>query len=75
MNPLEWSYPLHPHYYPYPYNNPNYTLNTSFGTSLNSSSGYESGNNDTSLIEPCFINPLPIPKVRIKRSDDFQFNL
>jgi len=53
MDLSEWSYPLYPTYYSYPYN-----------TSLNSSSGYESASNDTSLIEYCFSNPLSITKVR-----------
>ncbi len=59
MNLSEWSYSL----YPYPCN-ATFMLNTSLGTSFNSSSGYESTSNDSSLIEPYFSNPLSIAEVR-----------
>jgi len=65
MNLSEWSYSLYPNYYPYLYNT-NLMLNSSIGTNLNSSSGYESAGNDSSLIEPCFL----LAKVR----KDTRFN-
>ncbi|CAF3020053.1 unnamed protein product [Rotaria sp. Silwood2] len=43
----------------------NYQYNSSIGTCLNSSSGYESGNTDTSLIEP-YLSSL-LPPVRIEQ--------
>ena len=46
---------MNPSGYPYSY---------AYNTSLNSSSGYESGSNDTSLIEAFLSNPISVVKVR-----------
>ncbi|CAF1223052.1 unnamed protein product [Rotaria sordida] len=68
MNSPLWSYPLSSfyqpptttpsNYYSCPYiqspYNPNIMINSSMQTSLNSSSGYESATNETSLVDPCF---------------------
>jgi hypothetical protein len=45
-----------------------------YNTSLNSSSGYESVSNDTSLIESWCINPLSIATVRKEQSMDYDNN-
>ncbi len=77
MNLPMWSFPTSPfnssttipsNYYPYPYIQPPFNtgvlLNSSFQTSLNSSSGYESANTtETSFIDPCFSSSSPIVKV------------
>ncbi|UJR15586.1 hypothetical protein I4U23_002522 [Adineta vaga] len=58
MNLSGWSSPLSPfypsNYYSYPYYPTGGMLNSSIQTSLNSSSGYESANNETSFIDPHF---------------------
>jgi hypothetical protein len=77
MNIPIWSYPLSPfhpsttippNYYSYPYIQSPYNtgvmLNSSIiQTSLNSSSGYESASNETSLIDPCFSSPSSTVKL------------
>ncbi|CAF0993320.1 unnamed protein product [Adineta steineri] len=71
MNLPPWSCHLSPYYpanyYSYPYIPPssynvNGTLNSSIQTSLNSSSGYESACNETSLIDPALTSPSAIIK-------------
>ncbi len=79
MNIPGWPYllsPFHPsttvpsNYYSCPYIQSPYNtgviLNSSIPTSLNSSSGYESASNETSLIDPCFSSPLSVVKVSYK---------
>jgi hypothetical protein len=75
MNIPTWSYPLssfYPpptpsNYYSYPYMqspyNTNGMLNSSIQTNLNSSSGYESASNETSLVDPCFSSSPYVLKV------------
>ena len=75
MNIPVWSCPLSPfyppttptNYYAYPYSqspyNTNLMINSSIQTSLNSSSGYESASNETSLIDPCYSSPSCVIKV------------
>jgi len=79
MNIPIWSYPLSPfhpstavpsNYYSYPYiqspYNTSVVLNASIQTSLNSSSGYESASNETSLIDPCLSGSSSVVKVSCK---------
>ncbi|CAF2373167.1 unnamed protein product [Rotaria sp. Silwood2] len=53
-------------FYSYPYiqspYNPHMMMNSSMQTSLNSSSGYESATNETSLVDPSFSNPSFVMK-------------
>jgi hypothetical protein len=79
MNIPIWSCPLSPfyppttptNYYAYQYSqspyNTNLMLNSSIQTSLNSSSGYESASNETSLVDPtCYSSPSCVVKVSNK---------
>lgn len=55
MNSPTWTYPLTSFYPPTSfYSYPNPMVHPSIQTSLNSSSGYESGVNETSFIDSCY---------------------